>query len=219
MLLAISSALTSTFPSNTEIFPSDTNCVQIAPSVLHLNPSWSPSIDLMGLWIRLQNNEGTNPLKSLFMSRLFSLIKGSPEALPPAFSCAEFAPPLKSRFIPAPWNLTDETGICLFFGPVDSFAAVHIPLSSWSCSVKGFLPVAIVAITEILECLRRIAERKNLYAPALPSKEEKIIRGCFCLILDMCKVQAERSLWIYLDFSFHLDGLVSSLAKTSPVHH
>lgn len=136
--------------------------MQIAPSVLHLNPSWSPSIDLTGLWIRLQNNEGTNPLKSLFMSRLFSLIKGSPEALPPAFSCAEFAPPRKSSYIPTPWNLIDEIRIWLFFGPVDSLTAAPIPLKSCSCSISGLLPVASAATTKILECLRRISKKNNL---------------------------------------------------------
>lgn len=115
---------------------SDPSCVQIAPSVLHLNPSWSSSIDLTGLWTGLQNNEGTNPLKSLFMSRLFSLIKDPPEALPSAFSREEFAPPHKSSYIPTPWNLTDECGIWLFPGLVDYLAAAQIPLSSWRCAVK-----------------------------------------------------------------------------------
>lgn len=69
------------------------------------------------------------------MSRLFSLIKDSPEALPSAFY-GEFAPPHKSSYIPAPWNLIDETGIWLFPGPMDSLTAAHIPLNSWRCSVK-----------------------------------------------------------------------------------
>lgn len=111
------------------------SCVQIAPSALHLKPSWS-SVDLTGLWIRLQNNEGTNPLKSLFMSRLFSLIKDSPEALPSAFSCGEFAPPRKSNYILAPWNLIDETGIWFFPGPMDSLTAAQIPLNSGDAQLE-----------------------------------------------------------------------------------
>lgn len=112
------------------------SCVQIAPSVLHLNPSWSSSIDLVRLWIRLQNNEGTNPLKSLFMSRLFSLIKDPPEALPSAFSCGEFAPPHKSSYISAFGNLMDETRIWLFPDPMCSLAAAQILLHPWRCSIN-----------------------------------------------------------------------------------
>lgn len=151
------------------------------------------------------------------MSRLFSLIKGSPEALPPAFSCGEFASPRKSSYIPTPWNFIDETGIWLFLGPMDSLTVAQLSFNSWRCSAAedSWLLLFLPSLKyQSISGKSVNSPLKSLQASLVSNKMGKM-KGSFCLLLDMCKIKVKQRLGpdLSLNLKLHL------ISKEVPFHH